>query len=45
MLVVISPAKKLDWTERDVATTAPNFQDDAPLAKTVRGLSHGDLKN
>ena len=29
MLVVISPAKKLDWAERDVATTAPDFQGDA----------------
>ncbi|MDB4210848.1 peroxide stress protein YaaA [Ascidiaceihabitans sp.] len=45
MLVVISPAKKLDWTERDVATTAPDFQGDAiKLAKTARDLSHGDLK-
>jgi cytoplasmic iron level regulating protein YaaA (DUF328/UPF0246 family) len=45
MLVVISPAKKLDWAERDVATTAPDFQDDAiKLAKTTRNLSHGELK-
>jgi cytoplasmic iron level regulating protein YaaA (DUF328/UPF0246 family) len=45
MLVVISPAKKLDWAERDVAATAPDFQDDAiSLARTARNLSLGDLK-
>lgn len=27
MLVVISPAKKLDWAERDVATSTPDFLD------------------
>jgi len=45
MLVVISPAKRLDWTERDVATTAPAMQDDAVrLAKTARNLTLGKLK-
>jgi cytoplasmic iron level regulating protein YaaA (DUF328/UPF0246 family) len=45
MLVVISPAKKLDWATRDVAATAPDFQDDAiSLARTARNLSLGELK-
>ncbi|MCV2887519.1 peroxide stress protein YaaA [Ruegeria aquimaris] len=45
MLVVISPAKRLDWAERDVAATEPAFQDDAVrLAKTARNLTLGDLK-
>ena len=45
MLVAISPAKRLDWTERDVAVTQPDFQDDAiRLAKTARNLTLGDLK-
>lgn len=45
MLVVISPAKRLDWTERDVATTHPDFQEDAVrLAKTARNLTLGKLK-
>jgi cytoplasmic iron level regulating protein YaaA (DUF328/UPF0246 family) len=45
MLVVISPAKRLDWTERDVATTEPAFQDDAVrLVRTARNLSLRDLK-
>ena len=45
MLVVISPAKKLDWATRNVAATAPDFQDDAiSLAQTARNLSLGDLK-
>lgn len=45
MLVVISPAKRLDWAERDVAPTQPDFQDDAiRLAKTARNLTLGDLK-
>ncbi|GHF41646.1 peroxide stress protein YaaA [Seohaeicola zhoushanensis] len=40
MLVVISPAKRLDWTERDVAMTTPDFAEDAVrLAKTARGLT------
>jgi hypothetical protein len=45
MLVVISPAKRLDWAERDVAPTQPDFQEDAiRLAKTARNLTLGDLK-
>lgn len=45
MLVVISPAKRLDWAERDVAVTQPDFQDDAVrLSKTARNLTLGDLK-
>ena len=45
MLVVISPAKRLDWSERDVALTEPVFQDDANrLAKTARNLTLGHLK-
>lgn len=45
MIVVISPAKRLDWAERDVAMTAPAMQDDAiRLAKTARNLTLGKLK-
>ncbi|EEE37251.1 hypothetical protein RKLH11_1087 [Rhodobacteraceae bacterium KLH11] len=45
MLVVISPAKRLDWAERDVAVTQPDFQNDAiRLSKTARNLTLGDLK-
>ncbi|KUF10526.1 peroxide stress protein YaaA [Pseudoponticoccus marisrubri] len=45
MLVVISPAKKLDWQERDVAMTQPEFEADAQrLARTMRNLTLGDLK-
>ncbi len=45
MLVVISPAKRLDWAERDVTATQPDFQDDAiRLSKTARNLTLGDLK-
>lgn len=45
MLVVISPAKRLDWVERDVTATEPDFQDDAVrLAKTARNLTLGDLQ-
>lgn len=46
MLVVISPAKKLDWAERDVATSTPDFLDDAAqLVQAARGLSVSDLKS
>jgi hypothetical protein len=46
MLVVISPAKRLDWTARDAETTAPDFQEDAVrLVKTARNLTLGDLKS
>ncbi len=45
MLVVISPAKRLDWAERNVASTEPAFQEDAVrLAKTARNLTLGKLK-
>jgi uncharacterized protein len=45
MLVVVSPAKRLDWAERDVAMTEPRFADEAVrLAKTARNLTQGDLK-
>lgn len=45
MLVVISPAKRLDWAERDVMATEPAFQEDAiRLAKTARNLTLGDLQ-
>lgn len=45
MLVVISPAKRLDWAERDVAVTEPEFRADAVrLARTARNLTLGDLQ-
>lgn len=45
MLVVISPAKRLDWAPRDVETSAPDFESDAMrLAKTARNLPLRDLK-
>ena len=45
MLVVISPAKRLDWAERDHEVTQPDFQDDAiRLSKTAKNLTLGDLK-
>lgn len=45
MLVVVSPAKRLDWTERDVAMTEPAFQQDASrLAGHARQLTLGKLK-
>lgn len=45
MLVVISPAKRLDWSERTVPMSAPAFQDEAvKLVKTMRNLTLGDLK-
>lgn len=40
MLTVISPAKRLDWAARDVATTVPVFQADADaLVNYARKLS------
>lgn len=46
MLVVISPAKKLDWDARDVEVTQPDFQEDAVrLATTARNLTLGKLKD
>jgi uncharacterized protein len=45
MLVVISPAKRLDWAERDVVATEPDYQDDAiRLVKTARNLTLADLQ-
>ena len=45
MLVVISPAKRLDWEERDIEVTQPDFQEDAiRLAKSARNLTLGKLK-
>ncbi|MEO0380198.1 MAG: peroxide stress protein YaaA [Pseudomonadota bacterium] len=45
MLVVISPAKRLDWATQDVQTTAPAMQEDAiRLARTARNLTLGKLK-
>ncbi|WP_417523282.1 peroxide stress protein YaaA [Marinovum sp.] len=45
MLVVISPAKRLDWSEVAVETTEPAMQDEAlRLVKTARNLTLGDLK-
>ena len=46
MLVVISPAKRLDWSENGIATTQPEFVDDANrLAKTARNLTLTQLQN
>lgn len=45
MLVVISPAKRLDWDAVDVESTEPAMAEDAMrLAKTARNLTLGDLK-
>ncbi|MQQ08551.1 peroxide stress protein YaaA [Epibacterium sp. SM1979] len=45
MLVVVSPAKKLDWAEHAGEMTTPAFQDDAiALAEVARGLSVADLQ-
>lgn len=45
MLVVISPAKRLDWSARDVEMTAPAMQEDAMrLARSARNLTLGKLK-
>ena len=45
MLVVISPAKRLDWTERDLEMTEPVFQEEANrLARSARNLTLGKLK-
>ncbi len=46
MLVVVSPAKRLDWSERDLVTTTPAFQTDANrLAGHARQLTLGKLKS
>jgi cytoplasmic iron level regulating protein YaaA (DUF328/UPF0246 family) len=45
MLVVISPAKRLDWAERDVEMTAPDLQEDAMrLVKTAKNLTLDNLQ-
>lgn len=45
MLIVISPAKRLDWTVRADTPTEPAFTADAlRLAKTMRNLPLRDLK-
>ena len=45
MLVVISPAKRLDWSPVEGEITQPDFQDDAVrLSKTMRNLTLSDLK-
>jgi cytoplasmic iron level regulating protein YaaA (DUF328/UPF0246 family) len=44
MLTVISPAKRLDWSERNVQMTAPDFGEDAvKLARVAKRLSQKDL--
>lgn len=46
MLVVISPAKRLDWDLPDRQMTEPAFQEDAVrLARTMRNLTLGKLKD
>jgi cytoplasmic iron level regulating protein YaaA (DUF328/UPF0246 family) len=45
MLVVISPAKRLDWSEVSTIPTTPDFQEDAVrLVRTARNLGLGDLQ-
>lgn len=45
MLVVVSPAKRLDWTEVAQPMTAPDFQKEATtLAGHARALTLGGLK-
>ena len=46
MLVVLSPAKRLDWTvETPEMVSFPEFQDDAnTLAEIARGLGVGELR-
>ncbi len=45
MLVVISPAKRLNWDPVEAKTTQPDFQDDAVrLAKTMRNQTLGQLQ-
>lgn len=44
MLIVISPAKRLDWAARDMVMTEPQFQADArALAQTAQRLSEAEL--
>lgn len=45
MLVVVSPAKRLDWSVSKASLTQPDFQDDAVrLVKTARNLTLGDIQ-
>ena len=45
MLVVISPAKRLDWAAQEAATTTPAFAANArELAAVAKKLKPGDLK-
>lgn len=45
MLVVVSPAKRLNWNTVDGKTTTPAFSDEAlKLVKTARNLTLGDLQ-
>lgn len=45
MLTVISPAKRLDWSQRDVQMSAPDFGDDAvTLARAAKRLSQAELR-
>lgn len=45
MLVVISPAKRLDWAEVSATPTMPDFQEDAVrLVRTARNLGLGELR-
>lgn len=40
MLIVVSPAKRLDWSERDVEMTEPQMHEDAErLVRTARNLT------
>ena len=46
MLVVISPAKKLDWSACDMQMTVPRMHDDAVrLVKTARNLPLHEIKS
>lgn len=45
MLIVVSPAKRLNWDLVEGTITQPDFQDDAiRLVKTARNLTLGDLQ-
>ncbi|SHK35249.1 hypothetical protein SAMN05444000_12632 [Shimia gijangensis] len=45
MLVVVSPAKRLNWNPVEGTTTTPDFSDEAlKLVKTARNLTLGDLQ-
>ena len=45
MLVVISPAKKLDWSAREIAVTKPAMHDAAvELVEYAKALTVEDLR-